>query len=120
MTVGRFGDADDFGELAGSDAGGGRRVRESDFEALAFPVAGAGDLDQQAVARDVNGFADFFKRFGSIDPTNVNRGGDFGAAAGAALEDWLVGARRSVLMRLSLRRHLAGNSLLHLRTCITG
>ncbi len=76
VTVGVFRDANDFGDLSGRRRGRCRRVRKSDFDALAFPVSGAGDLDQEAVARHVDRLADFFKGFGTIDAADVNRSGD--------------------------------------------
>ena len=73
VTVRTFGNAHDFSALTGRPRGscGGRRVRKGDFELLTFPVAGAGDLDQEAVARNVDRLADFFERFGSVDAANV-------------------------------------------------
>ena len=84
--VGAHDGANDLCALSGSGGVGNAGVGEDDFESLADPVARTAGGEHKAVTGDVDGAADFLKGFDSAYATaDENRGGEFGAAATAAL-----------------------------------
>jgi hypothetical protein len=87
-----FGDAHNFGRLRSIERGGGGGIRKGNFETLTFPISSSRGREEQAVARDVNALANFFKRLGGIESSHVNLRGDLGAFATTAF-DGSLGSR---------------------------
>ena len=79
-----FGDAHNLCALGRIKCSGRAGIGEGDVENLAFPIASTGGSEKQAVARNVDALADFFKRHGRIDGANENLRGNFRALAAAA------------------------------------
>ena len=88
-----LGDTHDFGALRRVQRGCGIGIRKGDVEDLPFPVSATRGGEKQAVARNVDALADFFKRLGRIYRADVNLRGNFRALAVAAF--YLNGLRCS-------------------------
>ena len=63
-----FDDAHNFGWLRSVERGGSGGIREGNLQTLALPISSSRGREEQAVARDVNAFANFFKGSGESIP----------------------------------------------------